>query len=106
MTRRQAIETALAKWRASERKLAGANGDTNVVQAEVDSHRDEYRRLSTDDMIERLDDLKDAELRRASATPSTEPFHRAAQDEKVIANGIWESARQSDEDTPQTRPER
>lgn len=93
----------MAGWRAAERKLAGANGDTDAVHAEIERHRDEFHRLSGEHMLERIDALKDAEVRRLSATPSTYPFHQAAQDEKVIADEIWESARESDEDTPQTR---
>ena len=103
INRQQAIEAALAGWRAAERKVAGANGDTEAVQAEIERHRGEFQRLSAEHMIERIDALKDAEHRRASATPSTHPFHQAAQDEKAIADEIWESARESDEDTPQTR---
>jgi hypothetical protein len=65
---------------------------------------DEFRRLSTQHMTDRLDALKGTEARRASATPSTKPFHDAAHDEKQIAAEIWEHARASDEDTP--TPER
>ena len=103
VNRREAIEAALAGWRAAERKLASANGDADAVQAEIERHRAAFQRLSAEHMVERIDALKDAEHRRASATPSTHPFHQAAQDEKVIADEIWESARESDEDTPQTR---
>jgi hypothetical protein len=103
INRRQAIEAALASWRAAERKLVGANGDTEAVRAEIGRHRDEFQRLSAEHMVDRIDALKDAEHRRATAIPSTHRFHQAAQDEKVIAGEIWESARKSDEDTPQTR---
>jgi hypothetical protein len=103
LSRQQTIEAALAGWRAAERKLASANGDTDAVQAEIDRCRGVFQRLSAEHMIERLDALQDAEQRRATATPSTHPFHQAAQDEKAIAAEIWESARESDEDTPQTR---
>lgn len=103
VNQRQAIEAALAGWRAAERKLAGANGDTDAVRAEIERHRSQFQRLSADHMMGRIDALKDAEQRRASAIPSTHPFHQAAQDEKAIADEIWESARESDEDTPQTR---
>ena len=101
--RRQEIEAALAGWRAAERKLAGANGDTDAIQIEIERHRTAFHQLSGDHMAERIDALQDAEHRRRSATPSTHPFHQAAQDEKAIAEEIWESARESDEDTPQTR---
>jgi len=103
INRRQAIEAALAGWRAAERKLVGANGDTEAVQAEIERHRADFQRLSAEHMVDRIDALMDAEHRRASAIPSTHPFHQAAQDEKAIAGEIWESARKSDEDTPQTR---
>lgn len=43
-----------------------------------------------------------AEGRRSQATPSTPPFHEAARDTQEIAAEIWEAARSSDEDTPQT----
>ena len=102
-SQRQAIEAALAGWREAERKLAGANGDTDAVQAEIERHRTEFQRLSSEHMITQMDALKNAEARRSSAIPSTEPFHQAAQDERVIAADIWEHARESDEDTPQTR---
>ena len=101
--RRQAVEAALRAWRDAERKLPGANGDTQAIEAEIARYRDEFQRLSTNHMIDRMDALVDAENRRASSTPSTHPFHQAAQDEKAIAAEIWEHARSSDEDTPQTR---
>jgi hypothetical protein len=101
--RRQAIEAALAGWREAERKLAGAKGDTEAIQADIERHRSKFHQLSGEHMAERIDALKDAEQRRLTALPSTHPFHQAAQDEKLIANEIWENARESDEDTPQTR---
>ena len=101
--RRQAVEAAMSAWRDAERKLPGVDGEASAIQAEIDTHRTEFQRLSTDHMIERLDALVDAEHRRASATPSTQPFHEAAKDEKSIAAEIWEHARASDEDTPRAR---
>jgi hypothetical protein len=102
MSRREEIETALAAWRAADRRLAAAtDGDRDAIQAEVERHRSEFQRLSADHMMERLDALKDAEDRRSHATPSTPPFHEAARDELEIAADIWEGARQSDQDTPQ-----
>ena len=100
---RQAVEAALRAWREAERKLLSADGDVQAIRAEITRHRDEFQRVSTDHMIDRMDALVDAENRRASSTPSTHPFHQAAQDEKAIAAEIWEHARSSDEDTPQTR---
>ncbi len=38
----------------------------------------------------------------AGPAPSTPPFHEAARDAEAIALDIWETARESDEDTPQT----
>ncbi len=103
VNRRVKIENALAAWRDAERKLVGANGDTDAVNAEIERHRTTFQQLSAEHMVERIDALKDAEDRRASTTPSTFPFHQAAEDEKAIAAEIWEIARESDEDTPQTR---
>lgn len=99
--RRQDIEAALAAWRAAERRLTHADGDRDAIQADVERHRNEFQRLSAEHMLDRMDALKEAEGRRSTSTPSTGPFHRAAQDEKAIADEIWESARQSDSDTPQ-----
>lgn len=102
--RRQEIEAALAAWRDAERRLLGRRGAIEAsIEAEIERHRSEFQRLSAEHMLEQMDALKEAEGRRSSATPSTEAFHRAAQDEKGIASEIWESARQSDSDTPQTR---
>jgi hypothetical protein len=53
-------------------------------------------------MVERIGSLREAESRRANATPSTLPFHQAARDTQEIASDIWEAARSSDEDTPET----
>lgn len=53
-------------------------------------------------MVERIGSLREAESRRANATPSTLPFHEAARDTQEIASDIWEAARRSDEDTPET----
>ena len=50
--------------------------------------------------------LHEAEGRRAMATPSTLPFHVAARDTQYIAAEIWEAARSSDEDTPETEANR
>lgn len=53
-------------------------------------------------MVEWIAKLHEAEGRRAQATPSTLPFHVAARDTQDIAAEIWEAARSSDEDTPET----
>jgi hypothetical protein len=99
--RRKAVEAALAAWRDAERKLAaGADGHTDAIKAEIERHKAEFQRLSAEHMIDRLDALSKAERRRAGATPSTDPYHEAAKDEKRIAAEIWEHARASDEDIP------
>jgi hypothetical protein len=107
MSRREAIEAALAAWRDAERRLASAvNGDRERLALEVSSHRAEFQQLSADHMVERIDSLREAEGRRAHSTPSTAPFHQAARDTQEIASDIWEAARESDEDTPQTEANR
>lgn len=99
------IELALAAWRAALKRHENAvNGDAANLEAAVVKARDHFQQLSVNYMTERLDALHEAEGRRRSAVPSTEPFHQAAQDEKAIAADIWHSARMNDEDTPQTRP--
>ena len=60
------------------------------------------RGRSTNNMVEWIAKLEAAESRRSHATPSTPPFHEAARETETIAAEIWETARQSDEDTPQT----
>ena len=95
------IEEALAAWREAERRLDQAvDGDREALQAEVERHRSSFQTLSVAHMMDRLDALHEAEDRRKSAVPSTPPFHQAAKDEMVIASEIWNSARQSDQDTP------
>ncbi len=103
MSRREAIEAALAAWRDAERRLAGAaDADRTAIRRQVESHRSDFQQLSADHMVERIGSLREAEGRRANATPSTLPFHEAARDTQEIASDIWEAARRSDEDTPET----
>ena len=103
MTRRREIETSLASWRDADRRLASAvDGDREATAREVEHHRTEYQQLSTDHMVDQLGKLKEAESRRSHATPSTVPFHEAARETQEIASEIWEAARESDQDTPQT----
>ena len=101
VARREAIEGALAAWRAAEKRLAQAtDGEADTLRDEVERHRDEFQVQSADEMIESIGKLHEAEHRRANATPSTLPFHLAARDTQEIASDIWEAARSSDEDTP------
>lgn len=103
MTRRVAIEASLAAWRDAERRLANvADSDRDATAREVERHRTEFQQLSADHMVDRIGKLQEAESRRSHATPSTVPFHEAARDTQEIASEIWEAARESDEDTPQT----
>jgi hypothetical protein len=107
MSRREAIEAALAAWREAERRLASAvDGDREAITGQVARHRADFQRLSADHMVERIGKLKEAESRRAHATPSTPSFHEAARDTQEIASDIWEAARRSDEDTPETEANR
>lgn len=103
MTRREAIESALAAWRDAERRhQLAVDGDREAITREVEHHRAEFQQLSADHMVERIGKLQEAERRRSHATPSTVPFHEAARETQEIASEIWEAARESDEDTPQT----
>lgn len=103
MAQRENIEAALDAWRNAERRLERAvDGEAKGIAAEVKTHRDEFQRLSAAHMVKWMDKLREAEGRRAHATPSTVPFHEAARDTQEIASEIWEAARSSDEDTPET----
>jgi hypothetical protein len=107
MAHREAIEAALASWRDAERRHAQAVGDeAAALSHEVERHRDEFQRLSAEHMVEWMDKLHEAEDRRSHSTPSTVPFHKAARDTQEIAAEIWEAARSSDEDTPETEANR
>jgi hypothetical protein len=104
---REVIEVALAAWRDAERRQARASGgEADALTIEVERYRSEYQRLSTAHMVDSLARLDEAEDRRAHATPSTLPFHEAARDTQEIAAEIWEAARSSDEDTPETEANR
>lgn len=103
MKGRQTVEAALTAWRDAERRLyRAASGDAAELAREVETHRDEYQRLTAANMNEWMAQLDEAEGRRANATPSSLPFHEAARDTQEIASQIWEAARSSDEDTPET----
>ncbi len=104
MARRNAIEAALSEWRAAVRLEAAAVAGVarDGLARQVETHRTEFQRLSANHMVEWIAKLQEAENRRSHATPSTPPFHEAARETETIAAEIWEAARQSDEDTPQT----
>ena len=107
MGQREVIEVALTAWRDAERRQAQASGAEAEALTLVVAHlRNEYQRVSTAHMVDSLARLDEAEGRRAHATPSTVPFHEAARDTQEIAAEIWESARSSDEDTPETEANR
>ena len=103
MTQRESVQSALAEWRAAERRRAVAvGGDLEALTNEVERHRDEFQRLSAAHMLESIEKLQEAESRRSHSVPSTPPFHEAARDAEAIAAEIWDTERSSDEDTPQT----
>jgi hypothetical protein len=107
LSRREAIEAALSAWRDAERRLAIAvDGDRAAIERQVDRYRSDFQQLSADHIVERISSLREAENRRANATPSTLRFHEAARDTQEIASHIWEAARSSDEDTPETETNR
>lgn len=95
------VEAALAAWRDADRRLSEADGrSTEELRLEVERLRQEFQRLSADHMSDQIDALREAERQRARSVPSTGAFHEAAEREKEIAAGIWDVARQSDEETP------
>jgi hypothetical protein len=97
---RQEIEDALAAWRDAERRRAEADGHhTPEMDRELEETRAVYHKVAADHMAERLDALRAAEARRATATPSTDPYHDAAREERAIASEIWDDATHLDEDT-------
>jgi hypothetical protein len=98
---RDDIEEQLALWRDAEsRRDVAEDGHRAELDAEVEQHRDAFHRLTADYMIERINALKEAEHRRASAQPSSKSFHEAARDERRIASEIWDSASVIDDATP------
>jgi molecular chaperone GrpE (heat shock protein) len=104
MIRITEIERALAAWREAELRLKNAtDGDREALEREADRHRETFRQLSAEHMIERLDALHSAEEERHGNTPSTPEFHDAAKREMAIALDIWDAARMSDQDTPPGR---
>lgn len=105
MSKRQAIEAAIAAWRDVDRRLNDAtDGNRAVLEQELHLRRSEFHRLSSEHVMERMAALHEAEQRRQSSTPSTRDFHQAAQDEALIAADIWDEARRSDRDIPHHPP--
>jgi hypothetical protein len=98
---RQEIEQALAAWRDAEKRRADADGHyTPEMDREIEETRRVYQRVAADHMAERLDALRDAESRRASATPSTDDYHDAAGEERAIAAEAGDDVKHLDNDTP------
>ncbi len=98
---RQEIEEALALWREAERRRDNAtDGNRAELDAEIAQHRERFQQLTGQYMIERIDAFKEAEARRSTSVPSSEPFHEAARDEIEIASEIWDSAQAINNDTP------
>ena len=102
VSRREAIQDALYAWRQAERELATeTDGRRPALEAEIVKYRTEYQRLYSEQMMENLGRLHEAEDRRARATPSTQAFHEATRDTQEVAADIWHEARRGDLDTPQ-----
>lgn len=100
VSRREALQEALRLWRSAERELAESGDGRDDLEANVARLRDGYQRLYTENMVENLERLHEADARRSSSTPSTPDFHTATQDTEIVAADIWEQARRGDRDTP------
>jgi len=71
MTMNEAIETELEAWRNAERRQERTFvGDTTAVKLEVEQHRAEYMRLSTEHIVEWMAGMDDAQRRSAFAQPA------------------------------------
>jgi hypothetical protein len=103
VSRREALHETLRLWRTAERELFESGDGNDVLEANVARLRAEYQRIYTENMIENMARLTEADGRRSSATPSTRAFHVATRDTEDIAADIWEQARRGDRDTPPTR---
>ncbi|MEP7158372.1 MAG: hypothetical protein ABI797_03020 [Chloroflexota bacterium] len=96
------LAVALQEWNVAQRRRDEATGGgVSALDAEVVRTRGRFQDLSAQHTIMLLDKIHKAETRRQIAVPSTPPFHAAAKDEMAIALEIWESARMSDQDSPQ-----
>ena len=69
MTRNDAIESELEAWRNAERRQERSfGGHTEELTREVERHRDEYQRLSTEHIVEWMAGLDAAQDGRAPAS--------------------------------------
>ena len=100
VSRREALQEALREWRTAEREHVASGDGREDLEADVARFRDAYQRLYTEQMVENIDRLNEADGRRSRATPSTPDFHAATQDTEGIAADIWEQARRGDRDSP------
>ena len=80
MSKRQALEAALAAWREAERRLVRAGPDEIVSLAlEAQLRRDHFQRLSAEHMADRIDALERTEAHRRASPPQPtsemEPEH-------------------------------
>jgi len=102
--RRELLAEALRNWRDAERALGDAQDGARVgMESDVVRYRSSYQLIYTQNMVDNMARLHDADDRRARARPSTHAFHAATQDTEEIAADIWEQARRGDLDSPQTR---
>jgi hypothetical protein len=103
VSRREALHEALRNWRTAERELFESGDGNDVLEANVARLRQHYQHVYTENMVDSMARLHEADRRRSNATPSTRDFHLATRDTEEIAADIWEQARRGDRDTPPTR---
>jgi hypothetical protein len=69
MARNDAIDSELEAWRNAERRQERSfDGDAKALAREVERHRDEYQRLSTEHIVEWMAGLDVADDLRAPAS--------------------------------------
>jgi hypothetical protein len=71
MAMNEALETELEAWRNAERRQERTFvGDTTELTREVEQHRAEYMRLSTEHIVEWMTGMDAAQHRGAFAEPT------------------------------------
>jgi hypothetical protein len=71
MAMNEAIETELEAWRSAERRQERTFvGDTTELSREVEQHRAEYMRLSTEHIVEWMAGMDAAQRHGAFAQPA------------------------------------
>jgi hypothetical protein len=103
MARRHLIQSALAAWRDAEQRLeleAGVEAD--ALRREVDRHRAEFQRLSAQQVPERMDELKEADYRRATLA-ATRLVYKAAGVPGIVNTEVSLTAASSSSSVVRTR---